>query len=155
EKLLARLSAAFVHLPSHQIDAAITGWLRTLGEFLRQDRLVLLRLTAGERRLMVSHSWAASGIEAVPPIVSRNSVWALERLLREEPFVLASNITIPLVASGRVLGGLTFDSTSPEQAWPEELVQRLWLVGEVFANALARKETEEALRASELMKSAI
>ena len=34
-------------------------------------------------------------------------------------------------------------------------MQRLHLVAEVFANALARKEAEDALRASELMKSAI
>jgi two-component system sensor kinase FixL len=155
EKLLARLSAAFVHLPSHQIDAAITAWLRNLGEFLEQERLVLLRLAADERRLIVSHSWAASGIEAVPPIVSRDSPSALERLLREEPFLLGSNITIPLVASGKVLGGLAFDSASAGRVWSEELVQRLWHVGEVFANALARKQTEDALRASELMKSAI
>ena len=155
EKLLARLSAAFVHLPSHQIDAAITSWLRNLGEFLQQERLVLLRLTVDRRRLMVSHSWAASEIEAVPPIVGHDSSWVLERLLREQPLILGSSITIPLVASGRVLGGLAFDSPGPERAWPEELVQRLWLVGEVFANALARKETEDALRASELMKSAI
>jgi len=52
-------------------------------------------------------------------------------------------------------GCLAFDSVAVEQAWPEEKVQRLQLVGEVFANALARKETEDALRASELMKSAI
>jgi signal transduction histidine kinase/integral membrane sensor domain MASE1 len=155
EQLLARLSAAFVHLPSDQIDAAITVWLRNLGELLQQERLLLLRLGADERRLMVSHSWAASGIEASPSIVGGDSPTAIERLLREEPFIAGSNITIPLVASGKMLGGLAFDSASPERAWPEELVQRLRLVGEVFANALARKETEDALRASELMKSAI
>jgi two-component system sensor kinase FixL len=155
EKLLARLSAAFVHLPSHHIDVALTAWLRNLGEFLQQERVALLLLAADKRRLMVSHSWAVPGIEAVPTIVSRDSPSAVEQLLREEPFLLGSSITIPLVASGKVLGGLAFDSTSPEQAWSEELVQRLWLVGEVFANAVARKETEDALRASELMKSAI
>jgi len=154
EQLLARLSAPFVHLPSHQIDAAITASLRNLGEFLQLERLALLRLAADERRLVVSHSWAASGIESVRPMVSDSSS-AVERLLREEPFLLGSNITIPLVAGGKVLGGLAFDSISPERVWPEELVQRLWLVAEVFANALARKETEDALRASEVMKSAI
>ena len=46
-------------------------------------------------------------------------------------------------------------TVTAERAWPDELVQRLQLVGEVFASALARKEAEEALRASELMKSAI
>src|SRR6266849_5322791 len=133
EELLARLSAAFVHMPSHEIDTAITAWLRNLGEFLQQERLVLLRLAADERHLMVSHSWAASGIEAVPPIVSRDSPSAVEPLLREEPFLLGSSITIPLVASGKVLGGLTFDSKSPERAWSEELVHRLWLGREGLA----------------------
>jgi len=61
---------------------------------------------------------------------------------------LCSSLTIPLVASGSVLGGLAFDSLVVERAWPEEKVQRLQLVGEVFANALARKETEDALRAT-------
>jgi len=178
EQFLARLSAAFVHLPSHDIDAAIASWLRNLGEFLRHDRLVVLRLSAGGRGLTVSHSWVAPGIELVPPIiVARDFPWAVERLLREEPLSfsrrqgfshhgapdevalrhagLCSSLTIPLVASGSVLGGLAFDSVAVERAWPEEKVQRLQLVGEVFANALARKETEDALRASELMKSAI
>ena len=156
ENLLARLSAAFVHLPSHQIDAAITAWLGNLGEFLRHQRLMLLRLAADQRRLTVSHSWAASELEAVRPMTTGvDSPSAVDRLLREEPLVAGSNITIPLVASGRVLGGLSFDSSMPDPAWPQELLQQLRMVGEVFANALARKETEDALRASELMKSAI
>ena len=178
EQFLARLSGAFVHLPSHDIDAAITSWLRNLGEFLRHDRLVVLRLSADGRGLTVSHSWVAPGIEHLPSIiVARDLPWALERLVREEPLIfprsqglspraapdeaalrhagLRSSLTIPLVASGKVLGGLAFDSVAAERAWPEEKVQRLQLVGEVFANALARKETEDALRANELMKSAI
>src|SRR5882672_2780463 len=178
EQFLARLSAAFVHLPSHDIDAAIASWLRSLGEFLRHDRLVVLRLSADGRGLTVSHSWVAPGIEPLPSIiVARDLPWAVERLVREEPLIfsrnrgfshraapdepalrhagLRSSLTIPLVASGKVLGGLAFDSIAVERAWPEEKVQRLQLVGEVFANALARKETEDALRASELMKSAI
>ena len=155
EKVLARLSAAFVQLPSDQIDAAIKSSLRNLGEFLQQQRIVLLRLAADEHRLTVSHSWDASGVEAVPPIADSDSAWAIERLLPEQPVRLGSNIILPLVANGKVLGGVAFDSGSPEPAWPEELVQRLRLVGEVFASALARKESEDALRASEVMKSAI
>jgi signal transduction histidine kinase/integral membrane sensor domain MASE1 len=154
EKLLARLSAAFVHLPSDQIDAAIQSWLGNLGDFLQQERLVLLRLV-GHGRMRVSYSWVASSVETLPPTVSFDSPSMVRQLLREEPVHEGSSITIPLVANGKVLGGLTFDSTRPEPDWTEELVQWLWLVGEVFANALARKEAEDALRASELMKSAI
>src|SRR3989441_800075 len=66
-----------------------------------------------------------------------------------------SNLTIPLVAGGRVLGSLAFVTLNAERAWPDELVQRLRLVAEVFADALAYMEAEDALRTSELMKSAI
>jgi len=121
EEFLARLSGAFVHLPSHEIDKAIAAWLRRLGEFLQLEGVLLLRLCADERGMTLSQS----------------------------------EITIPLEASGRVLGSLAFDSIAAGRAWPEELVQRLRLVAEVFAGALARKEAEDALRASEVMKSAI
>ena len=60
------------------------------------------------------------------------------------------------MAGDRVLGGLTFGRVGiVDGAWPEALVQRLRLAAEVLASALARKRSEDALRASELMKSAI
>jgi PAS domain S-box-containing protein len=60
-----------------------------------------------------------------------------------------------MVAGGRILGSLAFVTLTVERAWPDDLVQRLRLVGEVFANALAQKEAEDTVRESELMKSAI
>ena len=66
----------------------------------------------------------------------------------------AVDLTIVLEA-GDVLGDLTFGRRVKNGVWPEPLVQRLRLAAEVFANALARKRSEDALRASELMKSAI
>ena len=59
-----------------------------------------------------------------------------------------------IVSADRGLGALAFGSAE-ERPWPDELVMRLRLVAEVFANALARKQTEDALRASESMKSSI
>src|SRR5262249_21384363 len=79
----------------------------------------------GDHRLTVSHSWADPGVESVPAIATNYSPSAVEQLLQEEPLVLGSNITIPLVASGRVVGGLAFDFTNPLRASPDELVQRL------------------------------
>src|SRR3954470_713433 len=48
EAFLARLSAAFVHLPGDAIDRAIAAWLGGLGDFLRIDRVALLRFSAEE-----------------------------------------------------------------------------------------------------------
>src|SRR5262249_47990167 len=60
-----------------------------------------------------------------------------------------SNLTIPLKVGGSVVGALTFGSYRAYQDWPDDLVRRLQLVGEVFANALARKRADLALRERE------
>jgi signal transduction histidine kinase/integral membrane sensor domain MASE1 len=178
EEMLSRLSGAFVHLPGHEMDAAFETWLARLGEFLRLDRVLLFRLSADQQEMVVAYSWIVAGAEPVPRVTtSRDFPGLFDRILRGEQFVFSSlaelpaeaareaesfrrrgirsNLAIPLEAGGRILGGLGLATLSSERAWPEDLVQRLRLVAEVFASALARREAVDDLRASELMKSAI
>jgi len=49
---------------------------------------------------------------------------------------------VPLRVGGTVVGGLVFSTVGAERARSDELIQRLHLLGEVFANALARKQGE-------------
>jgi two-component system, LuxR family, sensor kinase FixL len=172
EELLSRLSSAFVHLPADQMDEALHAWLGRLGEFLGADRLALLRLSEDNQILSVSHSWAAAGVEVLPPrIATRRFPEAIRWLLADAPFVFShaeatppaaacerdterSNLTIPLLASGRVVGGIVFDSLARSPVL-QGMMPQLRLVAEVFGSALASKEAEDALRASESMKSAI
>jgi signal transduction histidine kinase/integral membrane sensor domain MASE1 len=170
EELLSRMSGAFVHLPSDEMDAAFEEWLRRLGESLGLDRLMLLR-TSGR-----SLFWTAPGVPVAPLPFTESGETGMAWLssLRHEPLVLGrvgaavlpvgragaadagrSNLVIPLVAGGRVLGGLVFDAITLPPRARESVIPGLVLVAEVFAGALARKETEDALRYSELMKSAI
>jgi signal transduction histidine kinase/integral membrane sensor domain MASE1 len=172
EEFLARLSAAFVHLPSQEVDRVMAASLEKLGEFLHLDRVALLRFPAEEDGLAVSQAWAAPGFQAHPAaVVSRDHPAAAERLRQEAPFLFSrslerdlssvpdtdvrTSVTLPLVATHHVIGGLALESIAADRIWPEKLVPRLQLVAEVFAHAMARKEAEDALRASELMKSAI
>ena len=132
EELLSRLSAAFVHLPSHEMDTAFEVWLGRLGASLGLDRLTLLR----DGPLLAERTAEApANGGGLPP--SR------------------PDLVVPLVAGGRVLGGLAFDPAGLSPRAMEALVPGLRVVAEVFAGALARKETEDALRASEGMKTAI
>jgi GAF domain-containing protein len=62
---------------------------------------------------------------------------------------LVSQLTIPLKVNGAVVGGIGFASFRARGDWPDDLVRRLRLVGDVFTNALARKQADEALRARE------
>jgi PAS domain S-box-containing protein len=54
-----------------------------------------------------------------------------------------------MVCRGKLIGFLGFDSVKAEKVWPEDIIALLRIVGEIFASALERKRTEEALRESE------
>ena len=173
EELLSRLSRAFVHLPNHAMDETVRTWLRRLGESLGLDRVMLLRFSGDGPELLVRASWGAPGFERLPRrIVGQDFPWGMRRLRRDEPVVFSdldelpadaatdresfrhrevrSNVTIPLAAGDRILGGLSFVTVAAERAWPDELVQRLQLVAQVFASALARKEAEDERRRAEI-----
>ena len=55
---------------------------------------------------------------------------------------ITSQVEVPLKVGGALLGTLTFSTLGAERAWPDELVQRLQLLGEVFANVLSRRQSE-------------
>jgi C4-dicarboxylate-specific signal transduction histidine kinase len=66
-----------------------------------------------------------------------------------ESLGLSSLAVFPLVAGGTVVGTLGFSRLSGERAWPDELVPRLQLLADVFANVLARRHADNAVRASD------
>jgi transcriptional regulator with GAF, ATPase, and Fis domain len=61
---------------------------------------------------------------------------------------IKSALNFPLSAGGQLFGAVTFNTVREERAWPTEIVTRLTVVAQVFANALARKVTDQALRES-------
>ena len=76
--------------------------------------------------------------------------------LGDSPQEATSSIAIPVLVQGEVLAAVTFEMlptrAHPPRAdkpWPEPLIKRLEFVAEVFAQATARKLSDEKLRASE------
>jgi transcriptional regulator with GAF, ATPase, and Fis domain len=57
-------------------------------------------------------------------------------------------VFIPFLVRGDVLGAMSFEMLSEEKQWPEPFLKRLELVAGVFAQASARKLSEEALTRS-------
>ena len=67
---------------------------------------------------------------------------------------LKSQFSIPLKMAGAVVGGIGFASFGSHLEWPEDLVLRLGLMGDIFNYALARKHAYEALqRANQQVRS--
>ena len=65
------------------------------------------------------------------------------RLLVE--FSVKTSVTVPEKIGGAVLGAISFGSHRVSRRWPDELVQRLVVVGEIFASALERGRMDEEL----------
>ena len=96
-----------------------------------------------QREMLAGRSVAVSSLEELPDeaAVDRDNL----RL-----FGVKSNLTVPLLVGGTSnVGALGLNTTRAERDWPDALVKRLQLVAQVFANALARKRADEALRESE------
>jgi transcriptional regulator with GAF, ATPase, and Fis domain len=80
-------------------------------------------------------------MDALPPAAARDQeVW--------RHYGIKSALNFPLSAGGQLFGALTFNTVREERRWPASMVNRLTVVAQVFANALARKVTDEALRQS-------
>ncbi len=168
ESLLVDLSAAFVNLPAHQVDEEITRWLERIARFLDIDRSTLFQFAGGAVEFRITHSWAAPEFSPAPNIIARDLLPWLERtMLGGEPVVFSrvddlpgeawkdketvrsygtkSSVTVPLTVAGTTIGALAFSAMRHERSWPSELVQRLQLVGQIFANVLQRKRAQERI----------
>jgi transcriptional regulator with GAF, ATPase, and Fis domain len=80
---------------------------------------------------------AFTTVDEVPDAIDRES---LHRLGTK------SSVIVPLVASGRTWGAVSFGAVRDTRSWTTPLVNRLRVVALIFANALARKQQDEALR---------
>jgi transcriptional regulator with GAF, ATPase, and Fis domain len=55
-------------------------------------------------------------------------------------------LSLPISVGGTIVGVLTIATIHEHRTWPEDLIPRLRLFGEVFANAVKRREHEESLK---------
>jgi signal transduction histidine kinase len=165
ETFLANLSATFINVPATEIDSHIESGLEQIVEFLDLDRSGYGEVSS--EGMLITHSYQVPGVPPSPRVilesqfpsyaklVSEGEVFRLPEDLppeatREREYCLRSglksNLTIPLKLMGSVVGGIGFASFRSTCEWPDELIQRLRLVGDIFTNALARKRSDEALR---------
>ncbi|MCI0400729.1 MAG: EAL domain-containing protein [Gammaproteobacteria bacterium] len=172
EKIVSTISTRFIDLPSREVDKEIEQGLKRIVEFLGLDWSSVLEFSEDKTELRVVHTQAVSGFSPMSTIHLQDEFpWYPERLRRGEIIRMSrpealldeavkekmyflgeglkANLTIPLTVGGSILFAISFGSFRSERSWPDELVNRLRLVGEIFANALARKQSEEALRTSQ------
>jgi transcriptional regulator with GAF, ATPase, and Fis domain len=171
ERMLGDLSARLANVPADRVEAEIRIAQVALREFLGFDRSTFAEFQ-DDGLLVVVSSTAVEGVEATPlgPLPTRLA-WFIDKLRSGETFMvqdpaedlppeavgeveyfqrtgLHSHLSIPLRIGGRVVGAIAFASFKETRTWPEDLIARIRLVGEVFAHAVARKREHEKLLAA-------
>ncbi len=172
ETLLADLSATFAALPAAEIAWQIERALGRIVVTLDLDRATLAELLDRGHGVRIAHAWTRPGVDRLPTTLGpREFPWVQWRLrqghavtfsrleeLPEEAEVdrrafsrlgTRSFVAVPLEVGGTPVGVLAIATLRAERDWAGELLQRLRLLGEIFANALARRRAERAVRESE------
>jgi DNA-binding CsgD family transcriptional regulator len=167
EAFLSDLSATFISVPADQVDSQIVAGLRQIVEFLGIDRSGFGELVTNKNKIEITHSYEVPGVPATPRIyVEAHWPDYASKVRQGEPFRvpedlpaeataereylaqvgLKSQFTIPLKMAGAIVGAIGFASFRSHLEWPEDLVLRLRLIGDIFNFALARKHAYEALQ---------
>lgn len=169
EALLSDLSAAFINVPVSEVDRKIELGLQMTVEFLEFDRSTIWQYSPEDGRLRFTHSYSLPGIKQPPPVVDDivpvwTSMWRRgeifkvsdvdnlpDNLWREKKYCrelggIKSFLFIPLTVGGNLIGLVSFASYRVNRNWPEELIQRLRLLSEIFGNALERKRADQKIQ---------
>jgi formate hydrogenlyase transcriptional activator len=179
ETLLANLSSRFVNVPPDQVDSEIAQAQSSICECLGIDHSALWQASPDDpKELFITHLHRSRDL-APPPdraIATEMFPWALGKIAIKQIVCVSAMADLPAEAArdretwlyygiksalvfplsaggGPVFGSLSFDATQKERDWPEALQKRLEVIAQVFANALARKQSDETLRESEMRLS--
>ena len=171
ERLLADLSVLFANVSGDQVDTEVERALWQLLQFLHFDHSNFGEFTA-DGWINVLSSVATDGVERYPlgPAAAFGS-WYLGQLRADKIVCVRSiddlpaeaieeieyfrqsgvhsSVGIPLRVGDRIVGFISFSAFRSTREWPDDLIARLKIVGELLAQAVVRKRSEAALQASE------
>jgi PAS domain S-box-containing protein len=170
ERMLSEISGKLLESGSGDIGPEIERGLQLLAEFFKVDRCIFWERSEDGARFTINHSF--QNREGTIPTTVEGSVftWFLQELTAGRPICLEglsdlptravserrywveqelkSALLVPLAAGMRLTGCLSLAAVKVARTWSLELVNRLQLAGEIFANAVARMRLEDALEGS-------
>ncbi|MFC1764440.1 ATP-binding protein [Planctomycetota bacterium] len=177
ETLFTSLSTRFVGIAPTAVDSQIEDAQRLVCEHFGLDACFFWQWEPGQPDiLLLTHLYRPLGGPPVPERMEASEYfpWSLKKVMAGEVIALSSldiapaeaardvevcrqlgiksTIAIPLATGdGPIFGAVGFNDMTQERPWANLVVQRLQLIAQLFANALARKRSDELLYASDRM----
>ncbi|HJV65783.1 MAG TPA: sigma 54-interacting transcriptional regulator [Geomonas sp.] len=168
EQLMAALSVTFINVRPEQVDREIVAALDQVRSFFRFDRLGLMTFSGEKRQVFVTHLSCGEGVAPVPENVDLSPLfpWTMAKLRQGEVvsfpalaalpaeaaadrtnwemFGTKSHLNVPICVGGCCEHFVAASLLHAPRALEGDLVTRLRLLGEIFANALLRCKAEAA-----------
>ncbi len=165
EDVLAVISATLSRMPAGQVSHEMERWLRDVVLMLGVDRVTVGQISPADGLVYTTLEWARDGITHTPRRMNTRETlpWLTDRIMTGEAVVLPnlrdappqaakdleyarrvgckSNVTVPMMIGGEVVGAIALDTVTHARLWSERTVQRLRLLGEVFGNAIERERS--------------
>ena len=175
EKLLSEVSATFANIPAKEVDREIKDILRRVAGMFGLDRGSVMQFSKDQRQIYATHSWAREGLPEFFALSAdgiflsnQHFPWVTEKTSHQETVAFSdvddlpkeadkdrqtfeklgvkSGISIPYFVEGSFLFAVTFGSTHSGRPWPEDMIHRLRRLGEVFLNAILRKNADQEIQ---------
>jgi PAS domain S-box-containing protein len=174
ETLISDTSASLFAAPLEQLNEAVEGGLKRVREFFHADRCALLSVSEDRQVVrvrmascseavsrvhgvlnaaqMFPWSWQLLDGERAPVRIARLADLPPEAATDRESFTrmaTRSSLTIPIETGGVLDHLIVVDTVHREREWPDALVHRLRVLGELLIGALKRQEMILDIRESE------
>lgn len=170
ESLLSGLSTRFFNLLPELVDEFIGNSLKELCDFFNGEAAFLGQINYTENSYSVTHVWNNEKIWFNEAYFKKaplsDIVWWLEKIHEQDHFVVdyrkdsgiryslknndklsgSGRITfVPIIFQGNIVGFTGLSSLTNDREWTTDEITLFTQIGEVFVNALKRKESENIL----------
>jgi PAS domain S-box-containing protein len=168
EKLFADISTHIVIHTRKNIDKEIKYGLEKLGEFINTDRAYLFLFSGEKNHIYKHYEWKKTEVDSNIDILKgifpfsyfmenferfRNiyitNVNKMENGVEKE-YLLQANIKsllcVPIRYGNELMGFVACDTVYENKSWTQKDISVLKIFGDIFANAIVRKEMEERLK---------
>ncbi len=165
ERTVSEVLGALLTAARAEQDHVIEAGLRDMAQVFGAERATLWERVGDKGEFRKTHRWLAAGVPTPPDsagaaltpwIGAQLAAGALVRFARHTDLPpeaaadlpglrsldIRAAVAVPLAVSGVVVGALAFATAREDREWPDALIPRMQLFGEVLAGVLARQSAE-------------
>jgi len=173
ERKLSELSSEFINLTSESIDidSKMIDALAWIGPFMRADRSHIFRFNWDRTEFRITHLWETEGVKkdgiVSPGLIVKDAFpWLFENLIGGRDVIvpdiemlstleagneyrycrelgIQSFIILPIEIENAPLCAIGIDSIHQKRDWPQEVQDRLRIIGDIFANTIVRRHADK------------